>query len=44
MIDAREQRRIADFLDDRVTRIDDIISARRTQLATLEVSPGLERK
>ena len=37
MIDAREQRRIADFLDDRVARIDDIISARRTQLATLEV-------
>lgn len=28
-----EQRRIADFLDDRVARIDNIISARRTQLA-----------
>jgi len=31
-----EQRRIADFLDDRVARIDQIIAARETQLQALE--------
>lgn len=31
-----EQRRIADFLDDSVARIDQIISARRAQLASLD--------
>lgn len=33
-----EQRRIADFLDDRVARIDQIITARRQQEALLETS------
>ena len=32
---AREQRRVADFLDDRVARIDQIITARRHQTDTL---------
>ena len=31
-----EQRRIADFLDDRVARIDRIIAARREQIAGLK--------
>ena len=31
-----EQRRIADFLDDRVARIDQIIAARQQQIAGLE--------
>ena len=34
--DELEQRRIADFLDDRVARIDQIIAARETQLQALE--------
>ena len=34
--DAQEQRRIADFLDDRVARIDQIITARRDQINVLE--------
>lgn len=37
-----EQRRIADFLDDRVARIDQIITARRTQVALAEAA-HLER-
>lgn len=36
--DMREQRRIADFLDDRVARIDQIITARRQQQALLEAA------
>jgi type I restriction enzyme S subunit len=32
----QQQRRIADFLDDRVARIDQIITARRQQLAAME--------
>ncbi len=34
-VSADEQRRIADFLDDRVTRIDQIITARRAQIDLL---------
>lgn len=33
LVEADEQRRIADFLDDRVSRIDRIIAARREQMA-----------
>lgn len=35
---AEEQRRIADFLDDRVARIDQIITARRQQVAALHAA------
>ena len=37
-----EQRRIADFLDDRVARIDQIITARRTQIAAVREHWALE--
>ena len=37
-VDAGEQRRIADFLDDRVARIDQIITARQGQVALLEAT------
>ena len=36
MYSAHEQRRIADFLDDRVARIDHIITARRAQVSALD--------
>lgn len=41
-IDLAEQRRIADFLDDRVARIDQIIAARREQLTRLAASLDAE--
>jgi type I restriction enzyme S subunit len=37
-----EQRRIADFLDDQVSRVDSIIGARRTQEALLELGARAE--
>ena len=40
--DLHEQRRIADFLDDRVARIDQIITARRTQIAAVREHWALE--
>ena len=40
--DTGEQQRIADFLDDRVARIDQIITARRTQIAAVREHWALE--
>lgn len=42
-IDIHEQRRIADFLDDRVARIDQIIAARRHQKTAIQESARSER-
>lgn len=42
LVDAEQQRRIADFLDDRVARIDRIIAARREQLKLIRDVPWLE--
>lgn len=45
MADVEEQRRIADFLDDRVTRIDQIIAARQRQrAATVDALDALIRR
>ncbi|MGL5827135.1 MAG: restriction endonuclease subunit S [Nocardioides sp.] len=45
IVDREEQRRIADFLDDRITRIDQIITARRHQTNLLweVLSSGITR-
>ena len=41
-VEIEEQRRIADFLDDRVVRIDRIIAARKSQLALVGEAQGAE--